>query len=65
MAKVSACETFLAIASEAVQMHGGIGFTWEHQAHLFLKRATLDRALFGNTAVLHDAIAEELVAATL
>jgi alkylation response protein AidB-like acyl-CoA dehydrogenase len=29
-------------------MHGGIGFTWEHDMHLFLKRAKLDEALFGD-----------------
>jgi alkylation response protein AidB-like acyl-CoA dehydrogenase len=33
--------------SLAVQVHGGIGFTWEHDAHLFLKRVKLDEALFG------------------
>jgi alkylation response protein AidB-like acyl-CoA dehydrogenase len=30
-----------------VQLHGGIGFTWEHPAHLFLKRARADAAGFG------------------
>lgn len=34
----------------AVQVHGGIGFTWEHDAHLHLKRAKLDEGLFGSTA---------------
>jgi alkylation response protein AidB-like acyl-CoA dehydrogenase len=57
MAKSMACETYHRIAGEAVQMHGGIGFTWEHQAHLYLKRATLDRALFGDTATLEDRVA--------
>lgn len=57
MAKLMACETYHRIAGEAVQLHGGIGFTWEHQAHLYLKRATFDRALFGNTATLEDRVA--------
>ena len=35
------------VAALAVQVHGGIGFTWEHDAHLFLKRVKLDEALFG------------------
>jgi alkylation response protein AidB-like acyl-CoA dehydrogenase len=61
MAKAMACEAYLAIASESVQMHGAIGYTWEHQAHLFLKRATLNRALFGGTAVLQDKVAWNLV----
>jgi alkylation response protein AidB-like acyl-CoA dehydrogenase len=30
-----------------VQLHGGIGFTWEHPAHLFLKRAKADAIAFG------------------
>lgn len=34
----------------AVQVHGGIGFTWEHDAHLYLKRAKLDEALFGTAS---------------
>jgi alkylation response protein AidB-like acyl-CoA dehydrogenase len=36
------------VAALAVQVHGGIGFTWEHDAHLFLKRIRLDEALFGS-----------------
>jgi alkylation response protein AidB-like acyl-CoA dehydrogenase len=34
-------------AEEAVQLHGGIGFTWEHPAHLFLKRAKSSAVAFG------------------
>jgi len=33
-----------------VQMHGGIGVTFEHDVHLFLRRVTLDRALWGTPA---------------
>jgi alkylation response protein AidB-like acyl-CoA dehydrogenase len=40
------------VAGLAIQVHGGIGFTWEHDAHLFLKRTRLDEALFG-TAKWH------------
>jgi alkylation response protein AidB-like acyl-CoA dehydrogenase len=36
------------VCGDAVQMHGGIGFTWEHDAHVWLKRAELDQALFGS-----------------
>lgn len=32
---------------EAIQLHGGIGFTWEHDAHLYFKRAAADELLFG------------------
>ncbi|MET7681451.1 acyl-CoA dehydrogenase family protein [Streptomyces sp. NPDC005423] len=34
-------------AAEAIQLHGGIGFTWEHEAHLYFKRASGDELLFG------------------
>jgi len=47
-AKVSGCEAYVAIAGDAVQLHGGIGFTWEHECHLFLKRARLSAVLFGS-----------------
>jgi alkylation response protein AidB-like acyl-CoA dehydrogenase len=46
-AKFSACDAYVAVAGDAVQLHGGIGFTWEHECHLFLKRAQLGAALFG------------------
>jgi alkylation response protein AidB-like acyl-CoA dehydrogenase len=36
------------VAAEAIQLHGGLGFTWEHAAHLYFKRATADRALLGS-----------------
>jgi alkylation response protein AidB-like acyl-CoA dehydrogenase len=40
------------VAGSALQVHGGIGFTWEHDVHLFLKRAQLDQLSFGD-AVVH------------
>jgi alkylation response protein AidB-like acyl-CoA dehydrogenase len=46
-AKVAATDTYVKIAGDAVQLHGGIGFTWEHECHLFLKRARLNSVLFG------------------
>ncbi|MFF4172142.1 acyl-CoA dehydrogenase family protein [Streptomyces sp. NPDC001744] len=44
-------------AEECVQLHGGIGMTWEHPAHLALKRAVSDRAAFGAAGRHQDAIA--------
>ncbi|HLK00363.1 MAG TPA: acyl-CoA dehydrogenase family protein [Streptosporangiaceae bacterium] len=41
-------EAFLHAALENVQIHGGIGFTWEHPAHLYVKRAVSDRALLSS-----------------
>jgi alkylation response protein AidB-like acyl-CoA dehydrogenase len=37
------------IAADTIQLHGGIGFTWEHDAHLFFKRATATRLLLGDS----------------
>ncbi|MCX5381832.1 acyl-CoA dehydrogenase family protein [Streptomyces sp. NBC_00083] len=45
-------------ASEAVQLHGGIGFTWEHEAHLYFKRAAADELLFGPVHRLRGHAAE-------
>jgi alkylation response protein AidB-like acyl-CoA dehydrogenase len=47
-------------AEECVQLHGGIGFTWEHPAHLYLKRAKADAIALG-TASAHRARLAELV----
>jgi alkylation response protein AidB-like acyl-CoA dehydrogenase len=48
------------VAASALQVHGGIGFTWEHDVHLFLKRAQLDQLAFGD-AVLHRTRLTELL----
>ena len=42
------------VMSSALQVHGGIGFTWEHDLHFFMKRAQLDQLAFGD-AVFHRA----------
>lgn len=47
MAKVTCSETFQSIAAEMTQMHGGIAITWEHDAHLYLRRAWSTAQLFG------------------
>jgi alkylation response protein AidB-like acyl-CoA dehydrogenase len=47
LAKDHACELAAANAGTALQLHGGIGYTWEHDLHLFLKRALLNQFLFG------------------
>jgi alkylation response protein AidB-like acyl-CoA dehydrogenase len=48
LAKAVCADAAYRIAAETIQMHGGIGFTWEHDAHLYFKRATLTRALLGD-----------------
>ena len=46
-AKSFACDTYAACAGASIQLHGGIGFTWEHDAHLYFKRARADATLLG------------------
>ena len=41
-------EGFARLCGESLQLHGGIGFTWEHDVHLFLRRAVTDRMLYGD-----------------
>ena len=62
LAKAYACEVYAKVAEDAVQLHGGIGFTWEHDCHLFLKRAKLNQALLGGTAAGLDHAADLLLA---
>jgi alkylation response protein AidB-like acyl-CoA dehydrogenase len=54
LAKASCSDTALKAAQEMIQLHGGIGFTWEHPAHLYLKRAKADSLALG-TADAHRA----------
>ncbi|SEE21469.1 Acyl-CoA dehydrogenase [Streptomyces sp. 3213] len=47
IALAQALEALRGAAAEGIQLHGGIGFTWEHEAHLYFKRAAGDELLFG------------------
>jgi alkylation response protein AidB-like acyl-CoA dehydrogenase len=49
-AKAYCSEAFSTIAGEAIQLHGGIGITWEHPIHLYFKRAHVTSQLFGTPA---------------
>ncbi len=53
-AKIWCSDASKRVMASALQVHGGIGFTWEHDLHLFLKRAQLDQLSFGD-AVFHRA----------
>jgi alkylation response protein AidB-like acyl-CoA dehydrogenase len=54
LAKVVCSRTAQRAAEELVQLHGGIGFTWEHPAHLYLKRARADALALGSVAWHRD-----------
>jgi alkylation response protein AidB-like acyl-CoA dehydrogenase len=60
IAKAAAGECQHLVATDAIQLHGGIGFTWEHDVHFLVKRAKVSDALFGN-AFAHRALLAELL----
>lgn len=60
MAKSYCSEAFFHCASENIQIHGGIGFTWEHDAHLYFKRAKSSELLFGDPAYHRARLADRL-----
>jgi alkylation response protein AidB-like acyl-CoA dehydrogenase len=49
LAKAQAADTYALCAGTAIQIHGGIAFTWEHDLHLYFRRAKSTEALFGGT----------------
>jgi len=55
-------EAAVAVTLDAIQLHGGIGFTWEHDAHLWFKRARTDRDLLGRPSSHVDRLAALLAA---
>ena len=57
MAKAYAADAGWRVTASALQVHGGIGFTWEHDLHWFLKRARTDGALFGSARQHRDRVA--------
>ncbi|MFG2889893.1 acyl-CoA dehydrogenase family protein [Streptomyces sp. NPDC048248] len=59
LALAQALEALRTVAAEAVQLHGGIGFTWEHDAHLTFKRAACDELLLGPVHRLRAHAAEQ------
>ncbi|MFE9624536.1 acyl-CoA dehydrogenase family protein [Streptomyces sp. NPDC006527] len=58
LALAQALQALRTAAGEAVQLHGGIGFTWEHDAHLYFKRAAGDELVFGPVHRLRARAAE-------
>jgi alkylation response protein AidB-like acyl-CoA dehydrogenase len=60
MAKAASDDAQKLVCRESIQSFGGIGYTWEHDGHLFVKRATSSGALFGNAAAHSLAVADTL-----
>lgn len=63
LAKADASEACVFVAGDSVQLHGGIGHTWEYDCHMFLKRARLNEALIASNAWLRDLACDDLNAA--
>ncbi|HEX6854716.1 MAG TPA: acyl-CoA dehydrogenase family protein [Streptosporangiaceae bacterium] len=61
VAKAYASDAFVRAATTLIQVHGGLGFTWEHDAHLFYRRAFSDEQLFGDAAAHRAQLAAALV----
>jgi alkylation response protein AidB-like acyl-CoA dehydrogenase len=57
MAKLVAADAAFAVTAESIQLHGGIGFTWEHHAHRYFKRATVTRLTHGDPVALRRLLA--------
>ena len=64
-AKALAARVLEQAAETLIQVHGGIGFTWEHDAHLYWRRAKVDRLLLGDEAEHLDTVARLAVAGAL
>ncbi len=60
IAKICCSEGSVFTAGQCMQVHGGIGFTWEHPAHLFLKRAKSSEVLLGSPAFHRERLVREL-----
>jgi alkylation response protein AidB-like acyl-CoA dehydrogenase len=58
MAKAYASDAGWRVTAASLQVHGGIGFTWEHDLHFFLKRAKTDAHMFGSARRHRDRVAE-------
>jgi hypothetical protein len=62
VAKAAAGDAARRCLKDSIQIHGGIGYTWEHDLHLFIRRATASEFLLGATSWHHDRIADLLFA---
>lgn len=59
-AKIHASEAFFHCAAESIQLHGGVGFTWEYDPHLYFKRARASEQLLGTPAFHRERLAAHL-----
>ena len=60
LSKAYCSEAYFHAAAENIQIHGGIGFTWEHPAHLYFKRAKSSELMFGDPAYHREQLAQRI-----
>jgi alkylation response protein AidB-like acyl-CoA dehydrogenase len=60
LAKAVCADAFFRAAAENIQIHGGIGFTWEHDAHLYYRRAVSGRSFLGDGAYHREQLAQRI-----
>jgi alkylation response protein AidB-like acyl-CoA dehydrogenase len=60
VAKSYCSEAYFHATAESIQIHGGIGFTWEHPAHLYFKRAKSSELLFGDASYHRELLAQRI-----
>lgn len=60
LARSVCSDAYLKAAGDTIQIHGGIGFTWEHDAHMYFKRAKADALLVGSVNAYRDRLADAL-----
>jgi alkylation response protein AidB-like acyl-CoA dehydrogenase len=58
MAKARAGDAAWSVTKASIQVHGGFGFTWEHDLHFLLKRARADAQLFGTASQHRERVAD-------
>ena len=63
MAKAYASDAGWRVPDQSLQVHGGIGFTWEHDLHFFLKRARVDASMFGDSHWHRERVADSILTA--
>ena len=60
LAKAYVSDAYFHAAAENIQIHGGIGFTWEHDAHLYFKRAKSSEILLGDATYHRELLAQRI-----
>jgi alkylation response protein AidB-like acyl-CoA dehydrogenase len=61
MAKAYCSDAYRMVAGEGIQIHGGIGFTWEHDMHIYFKRAKSSEVTFGDATWNRELVAQRIL----